>query len=82
MKTIQYGIEDETGLIISRVNNEVAWPILQYQDMMPSNNFKFTYKLEKFSVFSIMLNNITWTKKISNRIKNIHREFWGFKLLS
>jgi hypothetical protein len=85
MKTIQYGIDKETGCVISRINNKIAIPVLQYNDMKPENNFKTSYELEKFDIFSIinyLNNNIKWTKKISKNIKNIHRQFWGLKLLN
>jgi len=84
MRTIQYGIDTQTGLIVSRVNDQVAWPILDYENMKPENNFSPSYYLEKIPIFSIAnltWNSIKWTRKISIKIKNKHRAFWKFKPL-
>jgi len=83
-KTIQYGIDSQTGLVWSRVDSEVAVPILDYAGMKPENNFQTYYCLEKMDVLSSLpsINNVKWTRKISLRIKNNHREFWGMKPLN
>lgn len=83
MRTIQYGIDTETGLIWSRVGSEVAIPILNYDGMRAENNYCMSYFLEKMSVLQALptINYIKWTRKISTEIKNIHRAFWGMKLL-
>ncbi len=83
MKTIMYAIDTETGHIISRVDSEVAIPVLQYNDMKPENNFKTDYKLEKMHVFAIAKSygNYRWTVKVPLYMKNKHREFWGMKPL-
>lgn len=52
MKTITYAI-DHTGLVISRVGSEVAFPVLEYDNMTPANNFRMNYHLEKAHVFSL-----------------------------
>ena len=77
MRTIQYAIDKETGLVVSRVGSELAWPILDY----PSSNFQT--KLEKIPVFTVGVSwpMLVWTRKLPKVIKNIHREFWGFSKL-
>ncbi len=83
MKTIMYAINTETGHIISRVDSDVAIPVLQYGDMQPENNFTPTYKLEKMPVFAIAgeYGMYKWTRKVPLYMKNKHREFWGMKPL-
>ena len=83
MKTIQYGIDTETGLIWSRVDNKVAIPILNYDGMRAENNYCMSYFLEKMDVLQAIptISYIKWTRKIPTEIKNIHRVFWGFPLL-
>ena len=83
MKTIQYGIDKNTGLVWSRVGSTVAIPILDYEDMTPHNNFQTISYLEKFNIIDVCteLQFIKWTKKIDISMKNIHRHFWGFKPL-
>lgn len=82
-RTIQYAIETETGIVISRVGSEIAVPVLQFAEMKPENNFRPTYLLEKMNVHALcgIWNHYKWTKKISVDLKNRHREFWGFKPL-
>jgi hypothetical protein len=85
MRTIQYGIDRNTGLVWSRIGSEVAVPILQYDKMTPKNNFRPTYELEKIDVIHTAgqaYNSIRWTRKIPIEIKNRHRKFWGMKKLS
>lgn len=81
---IEYAIDTETGLVISRVNNEVAIPILHYDDMIPKNNFQGKCQLEKMDVINLSRTwgNYKWTRKIPFDIKNGHREFWGMKPLT
>jgi len=84
MKNITYAVDMETGLVYSRVGSEVAVPVLDYDGMVPENNFKTNYNLEKMYVLSLSIsqwNCLKWTKKIPKDIKNLHRKFWGFKLL-
>ncbi len=84
MKTIQYGIDQETGLIWSRVNSEIAVPILNYDGMQAENNYCMGYFLERMSILQATptVNYLKWTRKIPITIKNIHRAFWGMKLLT
>lgn len=71
MRNITYAIDTETGLTYSRIDNQVAVPVLNYP--------KDDYKLEKMSVFELsgMWNALVWTKKIPKSLKNYHRAFWG-----
>ena len=81
---ITYAIDQETGLIISRVESELAWPILDYDNMLPENNYAMNYHLEKMDVLCVAgraWNLLKWTKKIPVEIKNLHRIFWGMKPL-
>jgi hypothetical protein len=80
-RIITYAIENDSGLVISRVGSEVAWPVLEYDKMLPANNFTAGYHLERFPVSSLGSNwrNLKWTKKIPTYLKNRHREFWSFK---
>lgn len=82
-RIITYGIDRETDMVISRVNSEVAWPVLDYEGMQPENNFAMYYTLEKMPILSLgsSWRSIKWTKKIPVELKNRHREFWGFKSL-
>ena len=81
-KTIQYAIDLDTNLVISRVQSEVLIPILDFEEMNPNNNFQLTYILEKCSIYDTIGLALKWTKKIPIEIKNIHRKAWGMKLLS
>jgi hypothetical protein len=84
MRTIQYGIDRNTGLVWSRVGSQVAVPVLQYDKMTPKNNFNTVYELEKMDVIQTAgqaYNSVVWTRKIPTEIKNRHREFWGMKQL-
>jgi hypothetical protein len=81
-KTIQYAVEAETGLIVSRVNSEVLIPILDYDKMSPENNFDTIYHLEKCSIYDTIGMDLKWTKKLPNEVKNVHRKEWGMKLLN
>ena len=84
MRNITYAIDLDTGLVVSRVGNELAWPILDYEEMSPENNYAMNYHLEKMSVYSAVTycwSALKWTRKIPVEIKNIHRRFWGFKEL-
>jgi len=84
MRTIQYAIDMETGLVVSRVGSEFAWPILDYGDMRPENDYTMNCHLEKITISRIAGRywlGLKWTKKIPKAIKNTHRKFWGFPLL-
>jgi hypothetical protein len=79
MRTIQYGIDRDTGLVWSRIGSQVAVPVLQYDKMTPENNFTPSYELEKMDVIGHAYNCVRWTRKIPTVIKNLHRKFWGMK---
>jgi hypothetical protein len=83
MKTIQYMLNPETNFVYSRVGSEIAMPVLDYDGMKPENNYKTRYNLEKCDVIQVCheLKNVIHTRKIPQRIKNIHRKFWGMKPL-
>ena len=84
MKTIQYAIDNETGLVWSRVGSEIAYPVLAYDQMTPENNFTAPLILEKDDVIHFsgrVWTGLKWTRKIPKAIKNEHRKFWGVKLL-
>ena len=83
MKTIRYAIDTDTGLVISRVGSEIAWPILDYKDMQPENAYVMNYSLVKICVSQVASrwDTLKWTRKISKTIKNTHRMFWGFPIL-
>lgn len=79
-KTIQYGIDLETGLIISRYDKELAIPVLDYEHMKPENGFETCcYYLEKVCLNELIYMDIKWTRKIPILMKNEHRVFWGMK---
>jgi len=81
-RTIQYAIDQETGQVVSRVHLEFAWPILDFAGMNPVSGFQMEYNLEKLGhVPWESLGYLVWTRKIPNKIKNIHRVFWGMKPL-
>lgn len=80
-KIITYAIENETGLVWSRMSSEVAIPTVDFESGHPDNNFEMDIKLEKDSVFACTHADLTWTKKIPKEVKNIHRAFWGMKPL-
>ena len=82
-RRISYMIDPETGMAYSRVGNEVAIPVLDFDGMKPENRYETNYNLEKFNVLHIAshLNQCIGTRKIPVEIKNRHREFWGMKRL-
>jgi hypothetical protein len=88
---ITYAVDLETGLVVSRFKpsrkdgkhepDQLAWPVLQYQDMVPENHFTAGLKLEKMDLGALVHASLRWTKKIPVSIKNQHRGFWGMKPL-
>lgn len=77
-RIITYAVEKESGIVYSRVGSEVAGPVLDYEGMLPSNNFAADYNLESFSVCMLQpWNGYRWTKKVPVELKNRHRAFWG-----
>jgi hypothetical protein len=78
-RTIQYGIDQDTGLVCSHVLGEFAFPVLDFEGMKPENGFKAVYNLERLK--HIQGARIVWTKKIPVDIKNRHRKYWNMKPL-
>jgi len=86
IQNITYGIDMESGVIVSRMGSEIAWPIMEYEKIGEKDDFTrpLTYKLEKFDLISIaghIYDNIKWTKNVPVDEKNKHREFWGMPSL-
>jgi hypothetical protein len=82
-RIITYAINREDDIVWSRVGDEVAVPVLQYEKLWQDGDFTkpFEYELEKFSVSTIVgydWRSLQWTKKIPTELKNRHRAFWGF----
>jgi len=81
---ITYAIDIEIGLVISRVGNEVAIPILRDGLTLPLKNFELSnYTLKKIDVLLLLSKKYSyrWTEEIPTDIKNTHRKFWGMKPL-
>ena len=61
LNTISYGIEDETGIVVSRVGHEAAYPVLDFEaigqggDGYAPGDFRgpARYSLEKMSAYEI-----------------------------
>jgi hypothetical protein len=81
MARIMYAIDCDTGMVVSRIGDKYAWPILDYEGMTPDNSFKTEYYLEAVSIFDVPRANLKYTRKIPLEVKNFHRAFWGMKLL-
>lgn len=82
MRTITYAIDTETKLTVSRVGTELAYFVLDYDNMLPENNFSARYHLDKMDVFHWHnWSVLKWTRKIPKDIKNLHRKYWGFSKL-
>ena len=79
-RIITYAINEDDGIVYSRVGSEVAIPVLDYDHMMPENSFETRYDLERFPVSDLgsEWRALRWTKKIPIALKNRHRAFWGF----
>jgi hypothetical protein len=82
MRTITYAVDQHSGLVCSRVGDEVAIPVLDFEHMKPENNFETRYNLEAVpALLAHIGTDFKWTRKIPNALKNLHREFWGMKPL-
>jgi len=81
MRTIQYAVEKDSGIVISRVGSEICVPVLQFGDMKPENNWRMIYIPEKMPLSALRgcWDLYKWTRKIPIEIKNQHRKFWGMK---
>lgn len=82
-RTIQYAVDAETGQIWSRVDDQLAVPVLDYRGMHPRDGSEMRYALYKIGIFEALVHEgcLTWTRKIPLKIKNLHRKFWGMKEL-
>jgi hypothetical protein len=85
-RIITYAINQDDGIVVSRVGSEIAWPVLQYEKLGEGGDFTkpAEYALEKMPVTSVdgrTWQGLKWTKKIPVELKNRHREFWGFPKL-
>jgi len=81
-KVIQYAIDDDTGWVVSRVGDELAYQEIYYEGMTPENGYRTTHSLAKCHVYDWgPLVGLKWTRKIPVKVRNEHRKFWGFKLL-
>ena len=84
-RTIQYGIDQDTGLVCSHVLGKYAFPVLDFAGMTPENGFKTVYNLEHLD--NINHARIVWTKGfrkgmvIPVELKNRHRTYWNMKPL-
>ena len=83
MKRIEYMVDKANQLVYSRVNSEVAIPVLDYDEMKPENKYQMNYHLEKFNILDVIVlfKNVLHTRKIPVKIKNVHRKFWNMKPL-
>lgn len=83
-RIIRYAIHKDDGIVVSQVGDKIAWPILEYDAMLPENNFATQYHLESIPVVSVGREwvRLKWTRKIPIRLKNMHREFWGMNPIS
>lgn len=81
--TIKYMIDPDEGMVYSRIGDEVAIPVLDWEGMKPENRYKTSYNLEKFHVRDLVgcYGHLIKTRKIPQAIKNMHRKFWGMKKL-
>jgi hypothetical protein len=85
---IQYGVDDD-GLVCSRVGREVAVPVLDFAaigqggDGYAPGDFRgpTRYELTKVPLREAYP-YYRWTRKIPVAVKNLHREFWGFRRLA
>jgi hypothetical protein len=88
-RVISYAVEYDSGLVYSRVGNECAVPVLDFEaigrggDGFEPGDFRgpMRYELTKMSVYEVNFSDLRWTRHVPVRVKNLHREFWGFKPL-
>lgn len=91
-RIITYAVDEETGMVVSRVDSELAVPVLDFAAIgMGGDGFEVgdfrgptRVNLERMDVYSIGTGwrYLRWTKKVPVELKNLHRAFWGFKPLS
>lgn len=77
-KQITYAIDHE-GMTFSRVENEIATGVLDYERMTPENRYATHFNMEKFPLTAMagrQWQSLFWTKKLPLAVKNQHRAFW------
>lgn len=82
MRHIQYAFSVDEECLVSRVGNEIAWPVLDYKAIGKGGNYNapLKYDMEKFSVSSIGGRNwdaLVWTRFVPTELKNQQRKFWN-----
>lgn len=82
-RTIQYGIDEATGYVVSRVGSEVAFFVIGFKDMKAEDGYAVKGNLERMPILEVApsLRAVRWTRKIPVATKNLHRKFWGMKPL-
>ena len=82
VKRISYAIDDITGLTWSRVGDEVAVPVMDYDGLDLKEEFtEYTLEIHTLADMAHHLNTLHWTKNIPLSLKNYHRSFWGMRPL-
>ena len=89
---VLYAVHQESGVVSSRLKQEIALPVLEFEQigmggLETSTGITYAlhdfrgptnHHLEKFSVHDIHdWKQLKWTKKIPLELKNLHRAFWG-----
>lgn len=76
---IRYAIDLDTGLVVSQLGNEYAWPIMDYEGIGKDGDYTgpIEYNLEKLSQHETWNQALYPTKRIPTDVKNVHRAFWG-----
>jgi hypothetical protein len=85
-RSIRYGVDQDTGLVVSRVGNEVAWPVLDFEAIgqggdgyAPGDfNGPTRYELHKFPAGQGDNRRVRWTRNVPFEAMTEHRAFWGF----
>lgn len=84
LRQILYGIDLDTGMVVSRVGRELAWPVIVFNEIGKGGDFTgpIPVQLEKMDLNVLYNAHVQWTKKIPLDLKNRHRQFWGMKPVS
>lgn len=81
MEQLQYFYNVNEGLWGAKLRRRgLSYPVLQYAEGTPENNFSMPLKLEDIGE-SYPIDGEAHTKKAPVYVKNAHREFWGLKPL-
>ena len=87
-RRIRYGIDQETGYTVSHVGDEVAFHVVDYEQIdlttPGASERPVPAHLEKTELWCVagMLGSIRWTRKLPAAVKNVHRKFWGLRPLA